>query len=164
MTPGQTIHLAPDESLECVTPTGPSSSLTEYYNLVIDQCCACLGIPKPLLTGIFDASFSASKASIAQWLYTISKYRKTFTEQLLKPLLRVFLFESGQNLTDAFKKSISSEWLSLDPPMCVDEVRTMTLYKDAFELGLVTRDEISQALFAHTAHPDEMWTPESQTK
>ena len=90
-----------------------------------------------------------------KWMYTISKYRKTFIEQVLKPLYRVFLVEDGQTLSDAYKLSIASEWLSLDPPMCVDEVRTMTLYRDAFELGLVTRDEIAQALFAHSAHRDE---------
>lgn len=154
VVPGQTIHLNPDEELECVTPTGPSNSLTEYYNLVLEQCCASLGIPKPLLNGVFDASFSASKASIAQWLYTISKYRKAFIEQLLKPMYRVYLYESGIDLTDSFKQSVASEWVSHDPNMCVDEVRTMNLYKQAFELGLVTRDEIAQTLFAHKAHED----------
>lgn len=160
VAPGQTIHLAPDESLECITPTGPSSNLVDYYNLVLEQCCAALGIPKPLLNGVFDASFSASKASIAQWGYTISKYRKTFVEQFLKPLYRVYLHESGIDLTESFKQSIMSEWLSIDPPMCVDEVRTMNLYKQAFELGLVTRDEIAQMLFAHEAHPDDLWASE----
>lgn len=162
VTPGQTIHLSPDESLECVTPTGPSSNLNDYYSLVLEQCCSCIGIPKPLLNGIFDASFSASKASIAQWLFTTSKYRKAFVEQLLKPLYRVYLCEDGLESGDAFAKSISSEWLSLDPPMCVDEVRTMTLYKDAYEMGLVTRDEVSHALFGHSAHPDELWSPSKE--
>ena len=156
VVPGQTIHLNPDESLECITPTGPSNSLIEYYNLVLEQCCAALGIPKPLLNGVFDASFSASKASIAQWEYTISKYRKAFVEQLLKPLYRVFLYESGEiDLAGAYTRSIHSEWLSHDPPMCVDEVRTMNLMRQAYDLGLVTRDEIAQTLFAHTAHEDE---------
>ena len=59
------------------------------------------------------------------------------------------------SLTDAYKESIKSEWLSIDPPLVVDEVRTFQLYKDAFSLGLVTRDEISQTLFAHKAHEDE---------
>lgn len=153
--PGQTIHLNPDEDLECVTPTGPSNNLVEYYNLVLEQCSAALGIPKPLLNGVFDASFSASKASIAQWEYTISKYRKAFIEQLLKPLYRVFLYESGDNdLTEAYKLSIDSEWLSHDPPMVVDEVREMNLLRQAYDLGLVTRDEIAMKLFAHTAHLD----------
>lgn len=153
--PGQTIHLDNDESLECVTPTGPSNSLTEYYNLVLEQCCASLGIPKPLLNGVFDASFSASKASIAQWLYTISKYRKSFIEQCLKPVYRTFLYESGNDLTESYKQSIASEWTSNDPPMCVDEVRTMKLMRDAYDMGLVTRDEVSQALFGHNAHIDD---------
>ena len=155
VVPGQTVHLSPDESLECVTPQGPSSNLVDYYNLVLEQCGASLGIPKAILQGVFDTSFSSSKASVAQWLYTVSKYRKAFVEQFLKPLYRVYLNESGSDPTTAYRDSIKSEWLNLDPNMYIDEVRTMKLYSDAFALGLVTRDEIAQTLFAHTAHEDE---------
>lgn len=164
VVPGQTIHLAPDESLECITPTGPSSNLIDYYNLVLEQCCAALGIPKPCLNGVYDASFSASKASIAQWNFTISKYRKAFVEQLLKPLYRVYLYESGNDLKDSFKKSITSEWLSIDPPLVVDEVREMNLLRNAYDLGLVTRDEIAHQLFGHSAHEDERRTEFTQLK
>lgn len=158
VTPGTTIHLNPDESLDCITPQGPTSSLIEYSNMVLEQCGSMFGVPKPLLSGVFDASFSASKASIAQWLYTISKYRKAFIEQMCKPLYRVYLFEAKEfPLTDAYRDSIKSEWVNLDPNMYVDEVRSMGLMKDAYKLGLVTRDEISQVLFSHKANPDETW-------
>lgn len=158
VVPGTTIHLNPDESLDCITPQGPTSSLIEYSNMVLEQCGSMFGIPKPLLSGVFDASFSASKASIAQWLYTISKYRKAFVEQVCKPLYRVYLFEAKElSLTDAYRDSIKSEWVNLDPNMYVDEVRSMGLMKDAYKLGLVTRDEISQVLFSHKANPDETW-------
>ena len=162
VTPGTTIHLNPDESLDCITPQGPTSSLIEYSNMVLEQCGSMFGIPKPLLSGVFEASFSASKASIAQWLYTISKYRKAFIEQLCKPLYRVYLYEAKElSLTDAYKDSIKSEWVNLDPNMYVDEVRSMGLMKDAFKLGLVTRDEISQVLFSHKANPDETWSEQT---
>ena len=158
VVPGTTIHLNPDESLDCITPQGPTSSLIEYSNMVLEQCGSMFGIPKPLLSGVFDASFSASKASIAQWLYTISKYRKAFIEQLCKPLYRVYLYEAKElQLTDAYRDSIKSEWVNLDPNMYVDEVRSMGLMKDAYKLGLVTRDEISQVLFSHKANPDSTW-------
>ena len=158
VTPGTTIHLNPDESLDCITPQGPTSSLIEYSNMVLEQCGSMFGIPKPLLSGVFDASFSASKASIAQWLYTISKYRKAFIEQVCKPLYRVYLYEAKElPLTDAYRDSIKSEWVNLDPNMYVDEVRSMGLMKDAYKLGLVTRDEISQVLFSHKANPDSTW-------
>ena len=158
VSPGTTIHLNPDESLDCITPQGPTSSLIEYSNMVLEQCGSMFGIPKPLLSGVFDASFSASKASIAQWLYTISKYRKAFIEQMCKPLYRVYLYEAKDlSLTDAYRDSIKSEWVNLDPNMYVDEVRSMGLMKDAYKLGLVTRDEISQVLFSHKANPDETW-------
>lgn len=159
VVPGQTIHLAPDESLECITPTGPSSNLIDYYNLVLEQCCAALGIPKCILNGVFDASFSASKASVAQWIYTTSKYRKAFIEQCLKPMYRVYLYENGTDLKTAYQKSLMSEWLSLEPSQHIDEVRTMGLLKDAYNLGLITRDEIAQTLFGHKAHPDDLWQP-----
>ena len=114
---------------------------------------------------MFDASFSASKASIAQWEYTISKYRKAFTEQMLKPLYRVFLYESeNADLTEAYKHSISSEWLSHDPPMVVDEVREMNLMRQAYDMGLVTRDEIAMKLFAHSAHLDDNYDDFSTLK
>ena len=162
VTPGTTIHLNPDESLDCITPQGPTSSLIEYSNMVLEQCGSMFGIPKPLLSGVFDASFSASKASIAQWLYTISKYRKAFIEQMCKPLYRVYLFEAKEfPLTDAYRDSIKSEWVNLDPNMYVDEVRSMGLMKDAYKLGLVTRDEISQVLFSHKANPDETWSEQT---
>ena len=156
---GQTIHLAQDESLECVSPTGPSNSLTEYYNLVLEQCASCLGIPKPMLNGVFDGSFSASKASMAQWVYTTQRYRKAFVEQLLKPIYRVYRMETGASLKDAFTEAISSIWLSHDPPVVLDESKEMQLFKDAYALGLVTRDEISHKLFGHAAAiPDDNYT------
>lgn len=146
VSPGQTIHLAPDESLECVSPASPSDKLSDFYDLVLEQCGSCLGIPKPLLSGVFDASFSASKASIAQWIYATSKYRKMFISQVLKPLYRLYIMEKDLPISDS-----STEWINLDPNMYIDEVRTMSLYKDAYELGLVTKDEIAQTLFSHRA-------------
>lgn len=156
VSPGTTVHLNPDESLDCIAPQGPQDSLRNYYDLVLEQCASAIGIPRACLSGVFDTSFSSSKASLAQYNYTISKYRKAFIEQCLKIIYRVYLTEMRElSLTDAYKESIKSEWLSIDPPLVVDECRTFQLYKDAFALGLVTRDEISQTLFAHKAHEDE---------
>ena len=165
VSPGQTVHLGENESLEVVSPAGPTSNLIEYANMVLEQCGAMFNIPKPLLSGVFDSSFSASKASIAQWLYTISKHRKAFIEQMLKPLYKVYLVEAKEmSLTDAYRDSIKSEWLNLDPTIFCDEVRTMGLYKEAFKLGLCSRDEISQVLFSHRANPDETWNEQMLEK
>ena len=165
ITPGTTVHLGEDESLEVVTPAGPTSNLIEYSNMVLEQCGSMFGIPKPLLSGVFDASFSASKASIAQWLYTISKYRKAFIEQCLKPLYRVYLYECKElSLTDAYRESIKSEWISYDPNLFVDELRSMGLMKDGYKLGLISRDEIAQTMFSHRANPDETWNEQMLDK
>lgn len=156
VTPGQTIHLAQDETLECVSPTGPSNSLTEYYNLVLEQCASCLGIPKPVLNGLYDASFSASKAAVAQWNYTISRFRKSFIEQLLKPLYKVYLMEYGIEEVEAYTKAIDSSWRSIDPNVFVDELKTMRYYAQGLQLGLITKDEAAMTLFGHKADGVEM--------
>ena len=165
VTPGTTIHLNPDESLDCITPQGPTNSLREYYDLVLEQCASVVGVPAAILRGVFDTSFSSSKASVAQYLYTINKYRKLVIEQMLKPIYRVYLVEAKQlSLTEAYRESINSEWLNLDPPMYIDEVRVMTLMKEAYKLGLVTRDEIALSLFAHDAHADTTWSEQTLDK
>lgn len=165
VTPGTTIHLQPEESLECITPSGPTNSLREYYDLVLEQCASAVNVPAAILRGVFDTSFSSSKASVAQWLYTVSKYRKLVIEQMLKPIYRVYLVETKEmSLTDAYRESIKSEWLNLDPPMYIDEVRVMTLMEKAYKLGIVTRDEIAQSLFAHDAHADKTWNEQTLDK
>ena len=165
VTPGQTLHLKENESLEVVTPAGPTSNLIEYHNMVLEQCASVVGVPAAVLRGVFDTSFSSSKASIAQYLYTINKYRKLVIEQLLKPMYRVYLVEAKElSLTDSYKNSIKSEWLNLDPPLYVDEVRVMMLMEKAYKLGIVTRDEIAQSLFAHDAHADETWNEQMLEK
>lgn len=148
--PGTSYHLAEGESIEHLSPQGPTDSLTAYYELVVNQCGAALGIPPAMLKGIFDTSFSSSKCSVSQWNYTISKYRKAFIEQCLKPVLRIFLLESGQEPKDAILDSINSVWKNTDPSILLDEARSMAFYGEAVDRGFITKDEACMALFGHT--------------
>lgn len=150
---GQSYHLAVGESIEHLATTGPSNSLSEYYDLVLSQCSSALGIPKAILSNVFDTSFSSCKASIAQWNYTISRYRKAFVTQLLRPLYRQFLSESSPELDESeiIQNSTMAVWKCVDPPMFADESKTMNFYLQAIDAGLITRDEAAQALFGHKA-------------
>lgn len=150
---GQSYHLGVGESIEHLATTGPSNSLTEYYDLVLAQCAAALGIPKAILSNIFDTSFSSCKASIAQWNFTISRYRKAFIAQCIRPMYLQYLREAhtGWDEVEIARVALSSVWKSVDPPMFADESKTMAFYAQAIELGLITRDEAAQALFGHKA-------------
>lgn len=153
VAPGQSYHLGINESIEHLSTTGPSNSLTEYYDLVLAQCASALGIPKAILSNIFDTSFSSCKASIAQWNFTISRFRKMFITQCLMPVYDVFLRECFVDM-DAVDRSevlLKMTWKCQDPPLFADESKTLKFYADAIELGLITRDEAAQALFGHAA-------------
>ena len=150
---GMSYHLGIGESIEHLATTGPSNSLTEYYDLVLSQCAAALGIPKAILSNVFDTSFSSCKASIAQWNYTISKYRKAFISQCLRPVYSIYSREAEPNAPDIdmAQKAINTVWKCVDPPLFADESKTMSFYAQAIELGLVSRDEAAMALFGHAA-------------
>lgn len=149
VAPGQSYHLGINESIEHLSTTGPSNSLSEYYDLVLSQCAAALGIPKAILSNVFDTSFSSCKASIAQWNFTIARYRKAFISQCLRPIYRVFMQEA--NGEGATLPIAQSQWRCVDPPLFADETKTLKFYGEAIDRGLITRDEAAQALFGHPA-------------
>ena len=149
--PGTSYHLGTGESIEHLKTESPSNSLVEYYDLVLAECAAALGIPKAILSNIFDTSFSSCKASIAQWNAAVKRYRSLFVSQFLRPLYRVFLLDKGVDAVEAVRLSMASDWRSVDPPLFADESKTMRFYLDAVEAGLITRDEAAQALFGHKA-------------
>lgn len=149
--PGTSYHLGTGESIEHLKTESPSNNLVEYYDLVLAECAAALGIPKAILSNVFDTSFSSCKASIAQWNAAVKRYRSLFVSQCLRPFYRVFLQEAGKDAAEAVRIAMSSDWRSVDPPLFADESKTMRFYLDAVGAGLITRDEAAQALFGHKA-------------
>lgn len=147
--PGMSYHLGVNESIEHLSTDAPGNTLREFYELVVNQCGACLGIPPAILQNLFDVSFSSSKCSVAQWQYTISKYTKLFIEQCLKPLYRVFLMESEFTTKDAVVEAVNSTWQKQDPTMLLDETRSAKFVRDCLELGLMTKEEAAQRLLGH---------------
>lgn len=152
--PGMSYHLGVNESIEHLSTDAPGNTLREFYDLVTEQAGSCLGIPPAVLRNVFDVSFSSSKCSVAQWQYTVSKYTKLFTEQCLKPILRVFLLESGNEAKDAVVESVNSVWQKQDPTMLLDETRSAKFVRDCLEMGLITREEACQRLLGHPIDAD----------
>lgn len=147
--PGMSYHLGVNESIEHLSTDAPGNTLSEFYNLVADQCGAALGIPPAVLKNVFDVSFSSSKCSVAQWQYTVSKYTKLFIEQCLKPLYRVFLLESGKDAKDAVMSSVNSTWQKYDPTMLLDESRSAKFVQDCLDMGIMSKEEACQRLLGH---------------
>lgn len=147
--PGMSYHLGVNESIEHLSTDAPGNTLREFYDLVTEQAGSCLGIPPAVLRNVFDVSFSSSKCSVAQWQYTVSKYTKLFIEQCLKPMIRVFMLESGKDAKDAVMDSVNSVWQKHDPTCLMDEARSAKFVQDCLDMGIMDKDEACQRLLGH---------------
>lgn len=61
----------------------------DFYGVNIDLVCAALSIPPNVAMSKYDASFSASRASLKDWELTLNVKRKKFSTSFYKP---IFIF------------------------------------------------------------------------
>lgn len=152
--PGMSYHLGVNESIEHLSTDAPGNTLREFYDLVTEQCGSALGIPPAVLKNVFDASFSASKCSISQWQYTVSRYTKLFTEQCLKPLYYVFLLDQDSDGKEALMSSVKSVWKKQDASILLDESRSASFVQTCIEMGIMSKEEACERLLGHPLDAD----------
>lgn len=162
--PGCSHHLAPDEEVQMLSPTAPSTNLEGFYTLVVQQVGAALGVPAQCLSGTYEASYSAAKASFADFAHTCTIYRRFVEEKLLKPILQVYICEHLQNESPVVDKlrgghpdqenwalasavALRSQWRSVDKEMILDETKVLDYYIKAIENGLIDRQSVANILF-----------------
>ena len=165
LQPGCSLHLAEGEDVKAITPTAPHSGLETFVRVVVDQIGCAVGIPSQILTARIDSNFSSCKAAFAQLQHTVRLYRTMFTETFLKPFFQCFVYDTMQakgwhskKFSD-FEASLllanESLWLPSTPMVLLEPNREMDFYKNALELGLVSKNEVSQLLFGHDAIHNE---------
>lgn len=152
MKPGQTRHLADGEDIKFVTPTAPHTGFIQFCEYKIRMMGAAIGIPEQVLSGRFDANFSAVKGATSAFNHTVRMYRSMFVESFLRPVFRVFLSEIMDNAEIADIVAFESQWLPNDSPLTLDPNKEIDFYLRAIEAGLITRDEAAEALFGHKAN------------
>lgn len=149
--PGQTRHLAEGEDIKFIAPTAPHTGFVTFCDFMIRQIGASIGIPEQVLTGRFDANFSAVKGACSAFNHTVRQYRTAFIETFLRPLFSVFLagFVSDPVIGELI--SLEAQWLPCDSPLTLDPTKEVDYYIKAIDAGLISRDEAAQALFGHPA-------------
>lgn len=162
VSPGQSHHLAEGEDIKFLTPTAPNTNLSSFLDLMLRQIGAALGIPEQVLSGRFDANFSAVKGACSAFNHTIKRYRTRFIESFLKPLFENLVYNylqeevenisQEQCLENAELLTIESVWLPNDSPLTLDPTKEIDFYIKAIEAGLITRDEAATLLFGHKAN------------
>lgn len=162
--PGTSIHLAEGEDIKAIQPTAPHSGLETFIRCVVEQIGAAVGIPSQILLARIDSNYASCKAAFAELQHTVRLYRSMFIETFLKPFFANFAFDAIEEngwVSSRFEPQeaaqlLASEsvWLPGAPPTILEPQREIQFYREALEIGLISKNEAAQLLFGHDARGD----------
>lgn len=149
LQPGIIHELDPDEAINFHSPTANQGAEFAAFNDAMCQYIAMgLGLPKDMVTKVYNASFTASKASRMEAFRYFLTLRNAFVSQFHKPIYQEFvdmLIELGEieiplYFEDEELRSaiLCSEWVGESPGQ-IDPVRETTASILKINNGLSTR-------------------------
>lgn len=86
----QTFNLPKDSDLKALQSEG-ELYFKDFYTINFDIVCACIGIPPNVALSKYDSNYSASRAAIKDWEYTLRVNRKRHANQFEKPVYTFWL-------------------------------------------------------------------------
>lgn len=91
---GGCVQLDPDQEVELANPSRPSVAFEPFVLSMWRQLGAALGIPYEILIMNFNASYSASKASLLEFAKRVIVHRIRFVRSICQPVYEQVLFEA----------------------------------------------------------------------
>lgn len=159
VSPGTSVRLKPGEKIEYPPSNRPNS----YYGAFIEVQAKLVGaatrIPYEVLLQSFESSYSASRAALGQFKQTCEAYKTRFVESVMKPIFTMFcvgaLADMGVPDDEIADKArtlgMISVWNNQERPIHIDETKELQFWLDAYKAGLITKNEVAQAMFGHDA-------------
>ena len=159
VSPGTSVRLKPGEKIEYPPSNRPNS----YYGAFIEVQAKLVGaatrIPYEILLQSFESSYSASRAALGQFKQTCEAYKTRFVESVMKPIFTMFcvgaLADMGVPDDEIADKArtlgMISVWNNQERPIHIDETKELQFWLDAYKAGLITKNEVAQAMFGHDA-------------
>lgn len=92
--PGIVNWMRPGDSITFPINAGPESEFEPYTTALVKYIGACLGIPYEVLLKQFNASYSASRASLLQFWSRIKVLRQLLVDQFCQPVYTAWLMEA----------------------------------------------------------------------
>lgn len=153
---GRFMHLASGEDIKFLQSTHPTTMFEPFYNATTEIIASALGLPAEVLRMSFNSSYSASRAALLQAYAKFSQVRSFFIQKFIKPVLKVFVYENTEFLEPderlylAEAMAVESEFRVPKMP-CIDQRQELEAWRLALEMGVVTRDDISMAMYNRRA-------------
>lgn len=151
-----TLNLLPKNvDVKSVESQNAQKTFADFTNFFIKNISAAVGLPAEVVLKSYNASYSASRASLLQADQTFRERRAAFVNDFLQPVYQIWLAEmvaSGQIQADGFfdddfKKYCwsAADWRS-EKMKSIDELKDANAAKVRIETGISSREIESTAL------------------
>jgi len=136
---GRILNLLPGEEVSSPTPGRPNPNFGAFVNDFYTQLGMGVNVPREVILGVFESSYTAARAQLQQFWQTIYINRASDEAQILNPIYHTFLFDSiadGIIQAPGFFSSIfiryawsGSQWTGMGPSSLnpLDEARAAVL-------------------------------------
>ena len=91
---GRLLNLLPGESVTSPTPGRPNPNFGSFVNDFYTQLGMGTNVPREVIVGVFESSYTAARAQLQQFWQTIYIERASDETQICNPVYSSFLFDS----------------------------------------------------------------------
>ena len=153
MGPGTVNHLQPGENVTLGNPNIPTAGFESFTTTLLKQMSAGLRTPYEVLLKEFNASYSASKASLEEFWEYAKERRASFVDDFCQPTYELWLAEAvarGRIKAPGFftDPAVRSAWCGArwdGPAMTqLDPVKEANADKIAVENGWKTNEQVTR--------------------
>lgn len=156
---GNVLQLGPGETPVSIESKAVSSEFDSFLKAMLSIIGGGRGIPMEMLLQSYNASYSASRATIASAEKTFETYRTAFSmlfcqpewEQVIDYGIRMGLVEApGYMEADELTKKayLASAWVG-PSPVSIDPVKEVNAYAMAVKSCFCSHEDATRALFGH---------------
>jgi capsid protein len=91
---GRLLNLLPGESVTSPTPGRPNPNFGPFVNDFYTQLGMGTNVPREVIVGVFESSYTAARAQLQQFWQTIYIERMSDEAQICNPIYHAWLFDS----------------------------------------------------------------------
>ncbi|WP_265822531.1 phage portal protein [Geovibrio ferrireducens] len=150
MSAGTMVHLGKGKTIENPIPGRPNSGFDPFFNAIVKQIGASLGVPFEIMLKIFQSSYSASQAAMHEAWRFFKHRRMWLATYFIQPIYERWLWEAvalGRISAPGFfadplrrKAYLGAEWVGPAKGM-IDEMKQINAAKTRIETGITTLKE-----------------------
>jgi lambda family phage portal protein len=155
MAAGGIMELDPDTDIKFANPPSTSTQFDQYMNIMLKLISMAIEVPFEMLTGHFQASYSAARAAMLEAYKHVLVERQWFADMFLNPIYEAFFVEAvliGRIEAPGFFEDpairqayLGCEWIGSARGM-IDETKEVKASVERINAGLSTAARETQQM------------------